>query len=123
MQRGLVGSEMCIRDRYQRRVHGFCKELEINLYSGRNIIQKYKKEGPINFLDIHSLKTKGIANRLGSPPSQRSGETGDCPLCLLIIDDSNFALTTSQKECKAHGEEMLKLHEYFIESNLIKMQK
>eukprot|EP00831_Metopus_contortus_P047394 TRINITY_DN38216_c0_g1_i2.p1 TRINITY_DN38216_c0_g1~~TRINITY_DN38216_c0_g1_i2.p1 ORF type:complete len:143 (-),score=20.51 TRINITY_DN38216_c0_g1_i2:144-572(-) len=23
MQRGLVGSEMCIRDRYQRRVHGF----------------------------------------------------------------------------------------------------
>eukprot|EP00831_Metopus_contortus_P017986 TRINITY_DN1764_c0_g1_i6.p2 TRINITY_DN1764_c0_g1~~TRINITY_DN1764_c0_g1_i6.p2 ORF type:complete len:104 (-),score=6.08 TRINITY_DN1764_c0_g1_i6:164-475(-) len=22
MQRGLVGSEMCIRDRYQRRVHG-----------------------------------------------------------------------------------------------------
>eukprot|EP00831_Metopus_contortus_P036896 TRINITY_DN29113_c0_g1_i1.p1 TRINITY_DN29113_c0_g1~~TRINITY_DN29113_c0_g1_i1.p1 ORF type:complete len:165 (-),score=40.39 TRINITY_DN29113_c0_g1_i1:89-583(-) len=23
MQRGLVGSEMCIRDRYQRRVHGY----------------------------------------------------------------------------------------------------
>eukprot|EP00831_Metopus_contortus_P014152 TRINITY_DN15839_c0_g1_i3.p2 TRINITY_DN15839_c0_g1~~TRINITY_DN15839_c0_g1_i3.p2 ORF type:complete len:174 (+),score=45.18 TRINITY_DN15839_c0_g1_i3:153-674(+) len=27
MQRGLVGSEMCIRDRYQRRVHGDIREL------------------------------------------------------------------------------------------------
>eukprot|EP00831_Metopus_contortus_P004962 TRINITY_DN11854_c0_g1_i4.p1 TRINITY_DN11854_c0_g1~~TRINITY_DN11854_c0_g1_i4.p1 ORF type:complete len:121 (+),score=63.43 TRINITY_DN11854_c0_g1_i4:66-428(+) len=26
MQRGLVGSEMCIRDRYQRRVHGIIKK-------------------------------------------------------------------------------------------------
>eukprot|EP00831_Metopus_contortus_P024094 TRINITY_DN2108_c0_g1_i4.p1 TRINITY_DN2108_c0_g1~~TRINITY_DN2108_c0_g1_i4.p1 ORF type:complete len:221 (+),score=75.97 TRINITY_DN2108_c0_g1_i4:69-665(+) len=26
MQRGLVGSEMCIRDRYQRRVHGVSKK-------------------------------------------------------------------------------------------------
>eukprot|EP00831_Metopus_contortus_P058265 TRINITY_DN50455_c0_g1_i1.p1 TRINITY_DN50455_c0_g1~~TRINITY_DN50455_c0_g1_i1.p1 ORF type:complete len:156 (-),score=47.40 TRINITY_DN50455_c0_g1_i1:63-530(-) len=29
MQRGLVGSEMCIRDRYQRRVHGIIKNLNI----------------------------------------------------------------------------------------------
>eukprot|EP00831_Metopus_contortus_P084524 TRINITY_DN961_c0_g1_i2.p1 TRINITY_DN961_c0_g1~~TRINITY_DN961_c0_g1_i2.p1 ORF type:complete len:134 (-),score=33.04 TRINITY_DN961_c0_g1_i2:198-599(-) len=28
MQRGLVGSEMCIRDRYQRRVHGSNVELD-----------------------------------------------------------------------------------------------
>eukprot|EP00831_Metopus_contortus_P005217 TRINITY_DN11962_c0_g1_i2.p1 TRINITY_DN11962_c0_g1~~TRINITY_DN11962_c0_g1_i2.p1 ORF type:complete len:182 (+),score=31.67 TRINITY_DN11962_c0_g1_i2:81-626(+) len=28
MQRGLVGSEMCIRDRYQRRVHGSHKNME-----------------------------------------------------------------------------------------------
>eukprot|EP00831_Metopus_contortus_P018105 TRINITY_DN17707_c0_g1_i2.p1 TRINITY_DN17707_c0_g1~~TRINITY_DN17707_c0_g1_i2.p1 ORF type:complete len:307 (+),score=33.88 TRINITY_DN17707_c0_g1_i2:25-921(+) len=27
MQRGLVGSEMCIRDRYQRRVHGMIKKI------------------------------------------------------------------------------------------------
>eukprot|EP00831_Metopus_contortus_P056684 TRINITY_DN48721_c0_g1_i1.p4 TRINITY_DN48721_c0_g1~~TRINITY_DN48721_c0_g1_i1.p4 ORF type:complete len:108 (+),score=30.07 TRINITY_DN48721_c0_g1_i1:173-496(+) len=26
MQRGLVGSEMCIRDRYQRRVHGHSEQ-------------------------------------------------------------------------------------------------
>eukprot|EP00831_Metopus_contortus_P035519 TRINITY_DN2827_c0_g1_i10.p1 TRINITY_DN2827_c0_g1~~TRINITY_DN2827_c0_g1_i10.p1 ORF type:complete len:220 (-),score=61.07 TRINITY_DN2827_c0_g1_i10:164-823(-) len=32
MQRGLVGSEMCIRDRYQRRVHGKKKKLK-----GRNM--------------------------------------------------------------------------------------
>eukprot|EP00831_Metopus_contortus_P041009 TRINITY_DN32120_c0_g1_i2.p3 TRINITY_DN32120_c0_g1~~TRINITY_DN32120_c0_g1_i2.p3 ORF type:complete len:134 (-),score=45.19 TRINITY_DN32120_c0_g1_i2:4-405(-) len=33
MQRGLVGSEMCIRDRYQRRVHG---AKLLNLYSLAN---------------------------------------------------------------------------------------
>eukprot|EP00831_Metopus_contortus_P019151 TRINITY_DN18261_c0_g1_i2.p1 TRINITY_DN18261_c0_g1~~TRINITY_DN18261_c0_g1_i2.p1 ORF type:complete len:197 (+),score=32.35 TRINITY_DN18261_c0_g1_i2:117-707(+) len=30
MQRGLVGSEMCIRDRYQRRVHGNQGQLDIS---------------------------------------------------------------------------------------------
>eukprot|EP00831_Metopus_contortus_P084159 TRINITY_DN9480_c0_g2_i1.p2 TRINITY_DN9480_c0_g2~~TRINITY_DN9480_c0_g2_i1.p2 ORF type:complete len:104 (+),score=42.20 TRINITY_DN9480_c0_g2_i1:132-443(+) len=29
MQRGLVGSEMCIRDRYQRRVHGLTVNISI----------------------------------------------------------------------------------------------
>eukprot|EP00831_Metopus_contortus_P022730 TRINITY_DN2044_c0_g1_i4.p2 TRINITY_DN2044_c0_g1~~TRINITY_DN2044_c0_g1_i4.p2 ORF type:complete len:112 (-),score=31.83 TRINITY_DN2044_c0_g1_i4:23-358(-) len=31
MQRGLVGSEMCIRDRYQRRVHGGVQILKVRL--------------------------------------------------------------------------------------------
>eukprot|EP00831_Metopus_contortus_P030041 TRINITY_DN24691_c0_g2_i2.p2 TRINITY_DN24691_c0_g2~~TRINITY_DN24691_c0_g2_i2.p2 ORF type:complete len:121 (-),score=26.48 TRINITY_DN24691_c0_g2_i2:139-501(-) len=31
MQRGLVGSEMCIRDRYQRRVHGGSESRENNV--------------------------------------------------------------------------------------------
>eukprot|EP00831_Metopus_contortus_P039369 TRINITY_DN30863_c0_g1_i1.p1 TRINITY_DN30863_c0_g1~~TRINITY_DN30863_c0_g1_i1.p1 ORF type:complete len:311 (-),score=12.55 TRINITY_DN30863_c0_g1_i1:80-1012(-) len=43
MQRGLVGSEMCIRDRYQRRVHGqkeriallFCCQLKITVNFGK----------------------------------------------------------------------------------------
>eukprot|EP00831_Metopus_contortus_P002978 TRINITY_DN11112_c0_g1_i1.p1 TRINITY_DN11112_c0_g1~~TRINITY_DN11112_c0_g1_i1.p1 ORF type:complete len:143 (+),score=50.08 TRINITY_DN11112_c0_g1_i1:55-483(+) len=30
MQRGLVGSEMCIRDRYQRRVHGHVTVFEVD---------------------------------------------------------------------------------------------
>eukprot|EP00831_Metopus_contortus_P060499 TRINITY_DN52419_c0_g1_i1.p2 TRINITY_DN52419_c0_g1~~TRINITY_DN52419_c0_g1_i1.p2 ORF type:complete len:145 (-),score=27.86 TRINITY_DN52419_c0_g1_i1:164-598(-) len=32
MQRGLVGSEMCIRDRYQRRVHGEGKSFRVVKY-------------------------------------------------------------------------------------------
>eukprot|EP00831_Metopus_contortus_P002285 TRINITY_DN10839_c0_g2_i1.p1 TRINITY_DN10839_c0_g2~~TRINITY_DN10839_c0_g2_i1.p1 ORF type:complete len:416 (-),score=84.54 TRINITY_DN10839_c0_g2_i1:346-1593(-) len=32
MQRGLVGSEMCIRDRYQRRVHGKLKNIKVSLH-------------------------------------------------------------------------------------------
>eukprot|EP00831_Metopus_contortus_P082961 TRINITY_DN908_c0_g1_i1.p1 TRINITY_DN908_c0_g1~~TRINITY_DN908_c0_g1_i1.p1 ORF type:complete len:392 (-),score=78.53 TRINITY_DN908_c0_g1_i1:124-1299(-) len=34
MQRGLVGSEMCIRDRYQRRVHGIMNKILVTGISG-----------------------------------------------------------------------------------------
>eukprot|EP00831_Metopus_contortus_P045203 TRINITY_DN36221_c0_g1_i2.p2 TRINITY_DN36221_c0_g1~~TRINITY_DN36221_c0_g1_i2.p2 ORF type:complete len:121 (+),score=31.68 TRINITY_DN36221_c0_g1_i2:146-508(+) len=35
MQRGLVGSEMCIRDRYQRRVHGWVESLYLITITSR----------------------------------------------------------------------------------------
>eukprot|EP00831_Metopus_contortus_P061812 TRINITY_DN5372_c0_g1_i4.p1 TRINITY_DN5372_c0_g1~~TRINITY_DN5372_c0_g1_i4.p1 ORF type:complete len:228 (-),score=71.63 TRINITY_DN5372_c0_g1_i4:41-724(-) len=42
MQRGLVGSEMCIRDRYQRRVHG--DELRSRILSDPSYLQAFLQE-------------------------------------------------------------------------------
>eukprot|EP00831_Metopus_contortus_P062849 TRINITY_DN55100_c0_g1_i2.p1 TRINITY_DN55100_c0_g1~~TRINITY_DN55100_c0_g1_i2.p1 ORF type:complete len:160 (-),score=50.98 TRINITY_DN55100_c0_g1_i2:7-486(-) len=38
MQRGLVGSEMCIRDRYQRRVHGESQIQSESLFTGAMLV-------------------------------------------------------------------------------------
>eukprot|EP00831_Metopus_contortus_P029534 TRINITY_DN24283_c0_g1_i1.p2 TRINITY_DN24283_c0_g1~~TRINITY_DN24283_c0_g1_i1.p2 ORF type:complete len:108 (+),score=46.69 TRINITY_DN24283_c0_g1_i1:160-483(+) len=46
MQRGLVGSEMCIRDRYQRRVHGAKSEI---MKSELGLCAKLHKQDERNF--------------------------------------------------------------------------
>eukprot|EP00831_Metopus_contortus_P026587 TRINITY_DN2258_c0_g1_i3.p2 TRINITY_DN2258_c0_g1~~TRINITY_DN2258_c0_g1_i3.p2 ORF type:complete len:109 (+),score=53.83 TRINITY_DN2258_c0_g1_i3:152-478(+) len=43
MQRGLVGSEMCIRDRYQRRVHGTMEQV----YKIEEMMQKEMFDGAL----------------------------------------------------------------------------
>eukprot|EP00831_Metopus_contortus_P080591 TRINITY_DN8274_c0_g1_i1.p2 TRINITY_DN8274_c0_g1~~TRINITY_DN8274_c0_g1_i1.p2 ORF type:complete len:137 (-),score=52.65 TRINITY_DN8274_c0_g1_i1:368-778(-) len=44
MQRGLVGSEMCIRDRYQRRVHGEAGFSDVGIYMVPSLQKKNPRE-------------------------------------------------------------------------------
>eukprot|EP00831_Metopus_contortus_P052129 TRINITY_DN4376_c0_g1_i1.p1 TRINITY_DN4376_c0_g1~~TRINITY_DN4376_c0_g1_i1.p1 ORF type:complete len:175 (-),score=24.56 TRINITY_DN4376_c0_g1_i1:248-772(-) len=64
MQRGLVGSEMCIRDRYQRRVHGleeYCDSNEyFRIYNALTI--KYYGNFPCLILDNSDLY--GVAEQI-----------------------------------------------------------
>eukprot|EP00831_Metopus_contortus_P002645 TRINITY_DN10977_c0_g1_i1.p1 TRINITY_DN10977_c0_g1~~TRINITY_DN10977_c0_g1_i1.p1 ORF type:complete len:252 (-),score=58.04 TRINITY_DN10977_c0_g1_i1:166-921(-) len=52
MQRGLVGSEMCIRDRYQRRVHGY----------GINALKSIHSKASIEYL-INMIKRKDVMTK------------------------------------------------------------
>eukprot|EP00831_Metopus_contortus_P042923 TRINITY_DN34479_c0_g1_i1.p1 TRINITY_DN34479_c0_g1~~TRINITY_DN34479_c0_g1_i1.p1 ORF type:complete len:283 (-),score=87.25 TRINITY_DN34479_c0_g1_i1:169-1017(-) len=69
MQRGLVGSEMCIRDRYQRRVHGMEKdkvreEEEIVIVDGK----KMKKIKRFEARVVREFTPKGVLRRQGLKP-------------------------------------------------------
>eukprot|EP00831_Metopus_contortus_P034769 TRINITY_DN27699_c0_g1_i1.p1 TRINITY_DN27699_c0_g1~~TRINITY_DN27699_c0_g1_i1.p1 ORF type:complete len:212 (-),score=43.20 TRINITY_DN27699_c0_g1_i1:189-824(-) len=57
MQRGLVGSEMCIRDRYQRRVHGETLIISYRCYKTQNLIFAESIDGE-NWIDYELEKQR-----------------------------------------------------------------
>eukprot|EP00831_Metopus_contortus_P037068 TRINITY_DN2923_c0_g1_i2.p2 TRINITY_DN2923_c0_g1~~TRINITY_DN2923_c0_g1_i2.p2 ORF type:complete len:164 (-),score=39.97 TRINITY_DN2923_c0_g1_i2:372-863(-) len=67
MQRGLVGSEMCIRDRYQRRVHGKIIMMEvtemIDSISKQKQLEKERLDS-LNFRTIKDMKRKSYIPRI-----------------------------------------------------------
>eukprot|EP00831_Metopus_contortus_P080061 TRINITY_DN809_c0_g1_i2.p2 TRINITY_DN809_c0_g1~~TRINITY_DN809_c0_g1_i2.p2 ORF type:complete len:153 (-),score=56.67 TRINITY_DN809_c0_g1_i2:182-640(-) len=80
MQRGLVGSEMCIRDRYQRRVHGDDKKGRFveapgdgpaygmgkesrNVFSSKNNMGKDGHEPPSSYLKYNEWAPKATEKK------------------------------------------------------------
>eukprot|EP00831_Metopus_contortus_P011151 TRINITY_DN14417_c0_g1_i3.p1 TRINITY_DN14417_c0_g1~~TRINITY_DN14417_c0_g1_i3.p1 ORF type:complete len:186 (-),score=46.17 TRINITY_DN14417_c0_g1_i3:138-695(-) len=60
MQRGLVGSEMCIRDRYQRRVHGNVRKwIDYNSYPAKGYVCFLKN----NFRKVDVIKSIDSADK------------------------------------------------------------
>eukprot|EP00831_Metopus_contortus_P048356 TRINITY_DN3940_c0_g1_i6.p1 TRINITY_DN3940_c0_g1~~TRINITY_DN3940_c0_g1_i6.p1 ORF type:complete len:137 (+),score=29.52 TRINITY_DN3940_c0_g1_i6:145-555(+) len=62
MQRGLVGSEMCIRDRYQRRVHGDLTQMTTGFsrHDSGALISKYVEEGILIRDPFSSIDIRGV---------------------------------------------------------------
>eukprot|EP00831_Metopus_contortus_P077497 TRINITY_DN7291_c0_g1_i2.p1 TRINITY_DN7291_c0_g1~~TRINITY_DN7291_c0_g1_i2.p1 ORF type:complete len:456 (-),score=109.49 TRINITY_DN7291_c0_g1_i2:189-1556(-) len=57
MQRGLVGSEMCIRDRYQRRVHGMQNlEMKKEAHLSKKLKEEKEKEMAVIKEELDSIK-------------------------------------------------------------------
>eukprot|EP00831_Metopus_contortus_P062587 TRINITY_DN54759_c0_g1_i1.p1 TRINITY_DN54759_c0_g1~~TRINITY_DN54759_c0_g1_i1.p1 ORF type:complete len:118 (-),score=53.04 TRINITY_DN54759_c0_g1_i1:93-446(-) len=68
MQRGLVGSEMCIRDRYQRRVHGPEDSLEEDDYDTESKVSAPYDE------DFEWAKLQEFSSNLYKEERQREKE-------------------------------------------------
>eukprot|EP00831_Metopus_contortus_P063373 TRINITY_DN5584_c0_g1_i2.p4 TRINITY_DN5584_c0_g1~~TRINITY_DN5584_c0_g1_i2.p4 ORF type:complete len:118 (-),score=35.07 TRINITY_DN5584_c0_g1_i2:626-979(-) len=116
MQRGLVGSEMCIRDRYQRRVHGesgfweyarqfknkplviddITGEREIKSYGNDSIMvdfivdreKQFKYGHVLTFFTTNAPGRNAIKERYGNRALSRI--LGMCDGILLAGKDSRF---------------------------------
>eukprot|EP00831_Metopus_contortus_P011292 TRINITY_DN14481_c0_g1_i1.p1 TRINITY_DN14481_c0_g1~~TRINITY_DN14481_c0_g1_i1.p1 ORF type:complete len:322 (+),score=60.12 TRINITY_DN14481_c0_g1_i1:161-1126(+) len=121
MQRGLVGSEMCIRDRYQRRVHGTFYELPVISFETLKTLHKN------SFILISTQKGNNeISQQLlsaGFPASSifgRKDELGDalefiymycvagtqdlfCHIAKVNKDPLNFLLANEEKIVKLYN--------------------
>eukprot|EP00831_Metopus_contortus_P001792 TRINITY_DN10654_c0_g1_i2.p2 TRINITY_DN10654_c0_g1~~TRINITY_DN10654_c0_g1_i2.p2 ORF type:complete len:119 (-),score=31.05 TRINITY_DN10654_c0_g1_i2:50-406(-) len=83
MQRGLVGSEMCIRDRYQRRVHGAAKSEVIHIMQLQEEAARKRKERADFPQGEHSEKSASSV----STNIVQVTENRDRP-CLLYTSDA-----------------------------------
>eukprot|EP00831_Metopus_contortus_P069400 TRINITY_DN6237_c0_g1_i5.p1 TRINITY_DN6237_c0_g1~~TRINITY_DN6237_c0_g1_i5.p1 ORF type:complete len:158 (+),score=37.03 TRINITY_DN6237_c0_g1_i5:105-578(+) len=63
MQRGLVGSEMCIRDRYQRRVHGECFNCNMDNHEEEKETRQDHLNLPSNGKGPIQVRTGGSSSR------------------------------------------------------------
>eukprot|EP00831_Metopus_contortus_P017609 TRINITY_DN17439_c0_g1_i2.p5 TRINITY_DN17439_c0_g1~~TRINITY_DN17439_c0_g1_i2.p5 ORF type:complete len:113 (-),score=45.81 TRINITY_DN17439_c0_g1_i2:752-1090(-) len=102
MQRGLVGSEMCIRDRYQRRVHGDKKKRNSMVEKKIPVIteEDRKKEilldinKKINILELCQAVMKGYFMTIRGTP--------DREIHLDILYNSIFCTEEKYKKNKRY---------------------
>eukprot|EP00831_Metopus_contortus_P054378 TRINITY_DN45764_c0_g1_i1.p2 TRINITY_DN45764_c0_g1~~TRINITY_DN45764_c0_g1_i1.p2 ORF type:complete len:125 (+),score=30.06 TRINITY_DN45764_c0_g1_i1:90-464(+) len=64
MQRGLVGSEMCIRDRYQRRVHGPESDRVIEYVTAKRGISQELPSSEASLYSLFSVITPKLLESL-----------------------------------------------------------
>eukprot|EP00831_Metopus_contortus_P026180 TRINITY_DN2234_c0_g1_i1.p3 TRINITY_DN2234_c0_g1~~TRINITY_DN2234_c0_g1_i1.p3 ORF type:complete len:228 (-),score=19.29 TRINITY_DN2234_c0_g1_i1:190-873(-) len=104
MQRGLVGSEMCIRDRYQRRVHGIEKISE-----KQTEIEKYKQ-------DSIQLQ-KQLKNSTAIIEKMMFDLKNKSPCCVCSKDMNLYwCYSCSGILCKACTKNCSKCNNYFCEN-------
>eukprot|EP00831_Metopus_contortus_P038853 TRINITY_DN30487_c0_g1_i2.p1 TRINITY_DN30487_c0_g1~~TRINITY_DN30487_c0_g1_i2.p1 ORF type:complete len:500 (-),score=74.70 TRINITY_DN30487_c0_g1_i2:45-1544(-) len=107
MQRGLVGSEMCIRDRYQRRVHGIYVEKYLELLEQGKIeeaIECLRKQ--ITSRSEDRARLKELATFLLCPTKEelykKAGWPGNNPEAKKVLLDEIFKLIDPQRITDSH---------------------
>eukprot|EP00831_Metopus_contortus_P045428 TRINITY_DN36405_c0_g1_i1.p1 TRINITY_DN36405_c0_g1~~TRINITY_DN36405_c0_g1_i1.p1 ORF type:complete len:255 (-),score=50.32 TRINITY_DN36405_c0_g1_i1:55-819(-) len=104
MQRGLVGSEMCIRDRYQRRVHGDFKEYEIDRVDYSSQIRKMNPTSILSqaFDQVQEMGSATAVLCLLKDSELVCANLGDSGYRLIRFDHMGVPFIVSKSEEQQH---------------------
>ena len=94
------------------KLRSVCHELDINLSTGKNIIQRYKKTGHYIFKSDSFFHSNTILDGVKKKGSK-------CTLGILVTGDENMKLVSSRNYQRKDESELLCLHAHFLSNQIV----
>ena len=99
-------------------VSSVCKSLNINYFTGRNLIQNYRKFGIYEVPEKSPFFKTSITAIKGTTCDTKKPQS-NCNLTILITSDENLKIATTKVKNPEEEAELQKIHNQMMKSNVV----